>query len=127
MPIPSVLRLRRTVPAVTLAAAAALAVGAAPSAFAASPASAPASVRAAANTCPTWTVTGNGVNLRSGAGTGYRAIGSLYRGDSGTKVASSGSWVKIKLDHKSKSGLKTGTSGWVSKTYLEQCVYMHLD
>lgn len=119
MPIPSVLR--RTVPVVALAA---LAMGAAPTAFASTPAAAPASVRAA-NTCPTWTVMGNGVNFRSGAGTGYRAIGSLYRGDYGTKAGSSGSWIKLKLSHKSKSGLKAGTTGWVSKTYLDQCVYMH--
>lgn len=117
---------RAGVAVATIAMGAAASLAAAPSALAA-PASAPTQTLAAANTCPTWTVTGNGVNFRSGAGTNYRAIGQLYRGDSGTKVARSGSWIKIKLDHRSKSGLKKGTTGWVTKTYLSQCVYMQLD
>ncbi|MFE1189963.1 SH3 domain-containing protein [[Kitasatospora] papulosa] len=99
---------------------------AAPAALASAPAQAPTAL-AAKNTCPTWTVHGKGVNFRTGAGTGYRAIGQLYTGDSGTKVGSSGSWIKIKLDHKSRTGLKSGTTGWVSKSYLAQCVYMQLD
>ncbi|WP_432156211.1 SH3 domain-containing protein [Streptomyces sp. bgisy153] len=117
---------RAGVAVATIAMGAAASLAAAPSALAA-PASAPTQTLAAANTCPTWTVTGNGVNFRSGAGTNYRAIGQLYRGDSGTKVARSGSWIKIKLDHRSKTGLKKGTTGWVTKTYLSQCVYMQLD
>lgn len=114
---------RAGVAVATIAMGAAASLAAAPSALAA-PASAPTQTLAAANTCPTWTVTGNGVNFRSGAGTQYRAIGHLYRGDSGTKIARSGSWIKIKLDHRSKTGLKKGTTGWVSKSYLDQCVYM---
>ena len=81
----------------------------------------------AANTCPTWTVTGNAVNFRSGPGTNYRAIGSLYRWDYGKRVASSGSWIKLKLSERSKTGLRAGTTGWVSKRYVEQCVYMNLN
>ncbi|MCX4783934.1 MULTISPECIES: SH3 domain-containing protein [unclassified Streptomyces] len=120
---------RAGVTVATIAMGAAASLAAAPTAFAAStgaPTQAP-TVLAAANTCPTWTVTGNGVNFRSGAGTKYRAIGQLYRNDYGTKIASSGSWIKLKLDKKSKSGLKAGTTGWVSKSYLDQCVYMNLD
>ncbi|MGW1002113.1 SH3 domain-containing protein [Streptomyces sp. NPDC001118] len=117
---------RAGVAVATIAMGAAASLAAAPSALAA-PASAPTQTLAAKNTCPTWTVTGNGVNFRTGAGTKYRAIGQLYRGDSGTKISSSGSWIKIKLDHRSKTGLKKGTTGWVTKSYLEQCVYMQLD
>ncbi|MFE9620478.1 SH3 domain-containing protein [Streptomyces sp. NPDC006384] len=111
----------------TIAMGATATMAAAPAALASTPSQAPTTLAAAKNTCPTWTVYGKGVNFRSGPSTGYRAIGQLYTGDSGTKVASSGSWVKIKLDHRSKTGLKTGTTGWVSKSYLEQCVYMQLD
>ena len=117
---------RASVAVATIAMGAAASLAAAPSALAA-PASAPTQTLAATNTCPTWSVTGNGVNFRTGAGTNYRAIGQLYRGDSGTKVSRSGSWIKIKLDHRSKTGLKKGTTGWVNKAYLEQCVYMQLD
>ncbi|WP_329020718.1 SH3 domain-containing protein [Streptomyces sp. NBC_01601] len=110
----------------TIAMGAAASLAAAPAALAA-PASAPTQSLAALNTCPTWTVTGNGVNFRTGAGTNYRAIGQLYRGDSGTKLARSGSWIKIRLDHRSRTGLRTGTTGWVSRYYLSQCVSMQLD
>ncbi|MCX4826704.1 SH3 domain-containing protein [Streptomyces sp. NBC_01142] len=118
---------RAGVAVATIAMGAAASLAAAPAALASTPAQAPATL-AAKNTCPTWSVTGKAVNFRSGPGTQYRSIGLLYRwDDSGTKVSSSGSWIKIKLDHKSKTGLKKGTTGWVNKKYLEQCVYMQLD
>ena len=113
------------VAAIAMGAAATLA--AAPAALASTPAQAPTTL-AAKNTCPTWSVTGKAVNFRSGPGTGYGSKGLLYRwDDSGTKVSSSGSWVKLKLDHKSKTGIKKGTTGWVHKKYIEQCVYTQLD
>ncbi|MFJ2218273.1 SH3 domain-containing protein [Streptomyces sp. NPDC101062] len=118
---------RAGIMAATLAMGATAVLTAAPTALASTPSQAPATLAASTNTCPTWTVYGKGVNFRSGAGTGYRAIGQLYTGDAGTKVASSGSWVKIKLDHKSKTGLKKGTTGWVSKSYIEQCVHTQLN
>ncbi|GGU37872.1 SH3 domain-containing protein [Streptomyces violascens] len=111
----------------TITMGAAVTLAAAPSALASTPAQAPATL-AAANTCPTWSVTGKAVNLRSGPSTNYRSLGLLYRwSDSGTKVGRSGDWIKIKLDHNSKTGIKKGTTGWVHKKYLEQCVYMQLD
>ncbi|WP_060880479.1 SH3 domain-containing protein [Streptomyces scabiei] len=111
----------------TIAMGAAATLAAAPAALASSPAQAPTTL-AAKNTCPIWSVTGKAVNFRSGPGTGYASKGLLYRwSDSGTKLSSSGSWIKLKLDHKSKTGIKTGTIGWVHKNYLEQCVYMQLD
>jgi uncharacterized protein YraI len=118
---------RAGVAVATIAMGAAASLAAAPSALASTPSQAPATL-AAANTCPTWSVTGKAVNFRTGPGTQYRSIGLLYRwDDSGTKVASSGSWIKIKLDHKSKTGLKKGTTGWVNKKYINQCVYTQLD
>ncbi|OEJ23210.1 hypothetical protein AS594_00435 [Streptomyces agglomeratus] len=79
----------------------------------------------AANSCPTWTVMGNGVNFRTGPGTSYRSIGLLYRFDYGTRVSSTRSWVKIKLSARSKTGMRAGTTAWVSKAYAYQCVYMN--
>lgn len=122
--MPALSVLRRTVPAVALAATAALTVGAAgSSAFAAAPTAASTRV-AAANTCPTWTVMKNGVNFRTGPSTAYRSIGYLYKWDYGTKVAGKGSWVKLRLSERSKSGLKKGTTAWVHKKFVDQCVYM---
>jgi hypothetical protein len=122
--VPTLSVLRRTVPAVALAATAALTVGAAgSSAVAATPTVGSARV-AAANTCPTWTVMKNAVNFRTGPATSYRSIGYLYKWDYGTKVAGKGSWVKLRLSERSKSGLKKGTTAWVHKNYVDQCVYM---
>ncbi|MFF2206347.1 hypothetical protein [Streptomyces sp. NPDC058145] len=69
----------------------------------------------------TSTVTVNGVNFRTGPGTGYASKGLLYKGD--TYVAYCGvrkgtaahpqAWLYTKLSHRSKSGLASGTWGWV--------------
>lgn len=90
------------------------------------PAQAP-TVLAAANTCPTWTATGNEAILRTGAGTKHRAIGQLYRNDRGKKITSSGSWTEHKVDKESKDGLKAGNTDWVAKAHLDQRVYVNLD
>jgi hypothetical protein len=72
-------------------------------------------------------VTGNGVNFRRGASTAYRSIGLLYRNDEGRRIASHGSWVKLSLIRKSRSGLPAGTTGWVSKAYVQECTPTQLD
>lgn len=69
----------------------------------------------------TSTVIVNGVNFRTGPGTGYASKGLLYKGD--TFIASCGvlkgsvkhrqAWVYATLPHRSKSGLSAGTRGWV--------------
>ncbi|MFD7552313.1 SH3 domain-containing protein [Streptomyces sp. NPDC059816] len=69
----------------------------------------------------------NGVNFRSGAGTGYASKGLLYKGDWGKKIATKGSWIKLQLGQKSKSGLAKNSTGWVASTYLSDCVPMQLD
>lgn len=48
------------------------------------------------------------LNVRSGAGTGYRVIGSLRKGTAVTVTESNGSWSRI----------TSPVSGWVSNSYL---------
>ncbi|MCX4826937.1 cell wall hydrolase [Streptomyces sp. NBC_01142] len=124
MPFPSTLR--RAVPALALAATAALTVGAAPSAFAA----APAQARAAEMPCKPrvyYAVDANGVNFRTGAGARYASKGLLYKGDWGKRVATKGSWIKLQLGKKSRTGLAKNTTGWIAKKYAYDCVPMQLD
>ncbi|MGW3929814.1 SH3 domain-containing protein [Streptomyces microflavus] len=85
------------------------------------PSSAPTSV-STAKTCSTWFVNRNGVNFRTGPGTGYTSIGLLYYPDSGTRVGSTANWVKVRLRYKSQSGLRAGTTAWVAKGYVNPCL-----
>ena len=48
------------------------------------------------------------LNVRSGAGTGYRVVGSLRKGTAVTVVETNGSWSRI----------TSPVSGWVSNSYL---------
>ena len=58
----------------------------------------------------TGTVTASALNVRSGSGTNYGVIGSLYRGDTATVVDESNGWYKINYG--------SGT-GWVCGSYLK--------
>ncbi|MEU4463517.1 SH3 domain-containing protein [Streptomyces sp. NPDC024017] len=69
----------------------------------------------------------SGVNFRTGAGTGYASKGILHKNDWGKKLATKGSWIKLQLGQKSKSGLAKGTTGWVAKSYVSDCTPMQLD
>lgn len=69
----------------------------------------------------------NAVNFRTGPSTNYRSKGLLYKGDWGKKVGTSGSWIKLQLGQKSRTGLAKGTTGWVAKKYAYDCVPMQLD
>ncbi|MEV6676266.1 SH3 domain-containing protein [Streptomyces erythrochromogenes] len=80
----------------------------------------------ASSSCSTWYVNSNGVNFRTGPGTGYRSIGLLYYPDSGTRVSETGSWVKLRLRYKSRTGLPAGTTAWVSKSYSNPCLPIDL-
>lgn len=53
---------------------------------------------------------GGNLNLRTGAGTGYGIKASLPNGTAFTVLSKSGNWYRIKV-------LKTGVTGWVSKSY----------
>ncbi|MCT9077178.1 SH3 domain-containing protein [Streptomyces fulvoviolaceus] len=66
----------------------------------------------------------NGVNFRTGAGTNYKSKGLLYKGDWGKKIATKGSWMKLRLGQKSRTGLAKNTTGWVAKKYAWDCVPM---
>ncbi|WP_331752279.1 SH3 domain-containing protein [Streptomyces sp. NBC_00829] len=86
------------------------------------------SINSSASSCSgIWWVTGNGVNFRRGAGTAYGAIGSLYRYDQGRRIGSHGAWIRLRLTSKSKGGLPAGSTGWVSRHYLNECVPTQLD
>ncbi|MFJ7180386.1 SH3 domain-containing protein [Streptomyces massasporeus] len=69
----------------------------------------------------------SGLNFRTGAGTGYASKGILHKNDWGKKLATKGSWIKLKLGQKSRSGPAKGTTGWVSKSYVSDCTPMQLD
>ncbi|MFF3439911.1 SH3 domain-containing protein [Streptosporangium sp. NPDC002721] len=62
-------------------------------------------------------VVADGVRLRSSAG-GSTVIGYLYYGDYGQIVGTTGGWCRFRLGARSASGLPSGTTGWVSCTYL---------
>ncbi|BDH10497.1 hypothetical protein HOK021_16760 [Streptomyces hygroscopicus] len=72
--------------------------------------------------CRTWFINHDAVNFRIGPGTGYQARGLLYYPDSGVRVGSTTHWVKLRLDHRSASGLPAGTIAWVSKNYANPCL-----
>lgn len=59
---------------------------------------------------------GGNLHVRTGPGTGYGIITSIHNGSAFTRLSTSGNWVKIRV-------LKTGVTGWVSKTYTAQNAY----
>lgn len=60
-------------------------------------------------------VTGSTLNVRSGAGTGYSKIATLYAGDGVKVLESSGNWYKVSSF--------SGKTGWVSRNYLTAGAY----
>ncbi|WP_329428747.1 SH3 domain-containing protein [Streptosporangium sp. NBC_01495] len=64
-------------------------------------------------------VIADGVRLRSSPG-GSTVIGYLYYGDYGRILnpSSTNGWCNFRLGARSASGLPSGTTGWVSCTYL---------
>ena len=65
---------------------------------------------AALSSSVAWVQVSSSLNVRSGAGTSYSRVGSLYSGETVLVLSQSGSWSKILYD-----GTKTG---WVSSPYL---------
>lgn len=65
-------------------------------------------------------VDGNGINYRTGPGTSYSSKGFLYDGDDLRVYCGKGNWYYTKLIHRSKSGMKTGTYGWIRSDMLLQ-------
>lgn len=59
----------------------------------------------------TMTITGNGVRLRSGAGTSYEIITSLEKGAKVTRLGTEGDWYRVQT--------ADGTVGYVSTSYAQ--------
>lgn len=57
------------------------------------------------------TITGNGVNFRTGPSTGNSSIGKFYKGDKVEYISTSGSWVQIKYN---------GKTGYVHGDYVSK-------
>ncbi|MEV3853072.1 SH3 domain-containing protein [Streptomyces sp. NPDC050095] len=72
-------------------------------------------------------IQGSGVNFRTGASANYKSRGLLYKGDWGRKLEKKGSWIKLQLGKKSRSGMAKGTTGWVASRYTSDCTPMQLD
>jgi uncharacterized protein YraI len=62
----------------------------------------------------------NGVNYRTGPGTGYSSKGYLYSGDDLRVYCGKGDWYYTKLIYRSRSGLPAGTYGWIRSDMLLQ-------
>ncbi len=58
------------------------------------------------------TITGEGVNLRSGAGITYKSLGKLARRTAVTVLSVSGNWCQVKVT-------STGKTGYVYRTYVQ--------
>lgn len=67
-------------------------------------------IRSNAKVTKIGTVTGEGVNFRTGPSTGYSSMGKLSKGTTGEVLDSSGNWYKMNISGKGE--------GWVSATYV---------
>ncbi|MER7111149.1 SH3 domain-containing protein [Streptomyces sp. NPDC000229] len=67
------------------------------------------------------------LRLRTGPGKTYTTIGMLYPDDDVTADKAKGGWYRVSLQDRSKSGLKSGTTGWVAKFGLKPHVCMQLN
>ncbi|MER7111134.1 SH3 domain-containing protein [Streptomyces sp. NPDC000229] len=104
------------------AAVAALALPAAGAPAAATPAHPLGAAPAEFNSCgyyPTTTV-----HLRTGPGKRYTSLGLIGPKDAVNAEREQKGWFKVYLTDKSKSGLKSGTEGWVAKRHLKPAVCM---
>ena len=63
-------------------------------------------------------ITENGVNFRTGPGTDYVSKGLLYKNDYMTVYCARGQWIYLRLRNRSRSGLPSGTNGWVHEDYV---------
>ncbi|GLV73086.1 SH3 domain-containing protein [Streptomyces hygroscopicus] len=68
-------------------------------------------------------VSTSGAQFRTGPGKRYRAIGTLYRGDSFRYFCRTrgfkNSWSYGKILKRTTSGIRPGTRGWVYSQYLD--------
>lgn len=67
------------------------------------------------------------VHLRTGPGTRYTSLGLVGLDDRMYAEKASGGWYRVTLSDRARSGLKSGTSGWVAKKYVRPAVCMRLN
>ncbi|MHC3394685.1 SH3 domain-containing protein [Streptomyces lavendulocolor] len=67
------------------------------------------------------------VHLRTGPGTRYTSLGLLGPNDSVDADKESRGWYRVTVSYDARSGLKGGTTGWVSKRHLKPAVCMRLN
>ena len=65
-------------------------------------------------------ITGDEVNIRTGAGTGYRSLGVFFKGDNVTLLNrvenGEGVWYEVKFYNSQYGWIQ----GWVSGNYIEE-------
>lgn len=71
-------------------------------------------IRSIAKATKIGTVTGEGVNFRTGPSTSYTSLGKLSKGTTGEVLETSGNWHKMSISGKGE--------GWVSATYVSVTV-----
>lgn len=82
-----------------------------------------------------YTVTVDGLQLRTGPGTRYASVGQLVQGDPVDADRAQSGWFRVTLTDQSGSdygtkasrGLRKGTSGWVAGRFLREEPCLHLD
>ncbi|MFE6224981.1 SH3 domain-containing protein [Streptomyces sp. NPDC057854] len=57
-------------------------------------------------------------SLRTGPHTARPALGHLRAGDGLTVVRASGDWYRVRLDERSRTGLRAGTEGWTERRHV---------
>ncbi|MFF0291517.1 hypothetical protein [Streptomyces sp. NPDC005262] len=57
----------------------------------------------------------------------HTTLGTLHPADSVSTDGEKGTWYRASLQHRSAFGLKSGTTGWVTKTGIEPQVCMQSD
>ncbi|WP_158786543.1 SH3 domain-containing protein [Streptomyces sp. NRRL F-5065] len=67
------------------------------------------------------------VHLRTGPGARYTSLGLLGTSDSVRADKASDGWYRVTTSDRARSGLPSGTVGWVAKQYLKANVCMRLN
>lgn len=109
--------------AVSVAAAASLALAGTVGLDAASASASATTPQLVSSKCTTPRPTVDGLRIRSGPSTHYAAYGLLYRVDrmrilGWSAHPATGVWFKVELTRRSASGLPSGFRGWVYDAYV---------
>lgn len=63
----------------------------------------------------------DGIQARTGPGSGYPAVGQLFFLDRGSNLREEAGWVLLRLRYRSASGLPAGTTAWIPKASTSLC------